>query len=206
MKNINKPGFEHYLINEKGEIFTTITTKYKKLETPIIKKSYPNKNNGYIQIILTNTPKGYKPKCFYVHRLVAEHFIPNPNNYNEVNHKNKIRNDNRVENLEWCTKKQNNEHKFSDFVHKINKIELNINENLLQEGISLYKKNHNSIEISKLWNCNSNEVIQILKKYNIEIKKYGFKCGPNKNKPANIYKSYIPKYWFLTDDGYNFSI
>ena len=49
-----------------------------------------------------------------VHRLVAEAFIPNPNNYNVVGHRNNIKHDNRVENLYWTTVQENTQKAFDD--------------------------------------------------------------------------------------------
>ena len=49
-------------------------------------------------------------KTFYIHKLVAKAFLPNPNNYDEVNHKDGNTLNNHVDNLEWCTHKQNMEH------------------------------------------------------------------------------------------------
>ena len=67
----------------------------------ILKESY---TRGYSQVVLTKDGirKGYK-----VHRLVAESFIPNPDNKPEVDHINCDRSDNIVENLRWVTAKEN---------------------------------------------------------------------------------------------------
>lgn len=69
-----------------------------------IKKGYAN----------VNLYKNGKMSTQRVHRLVARAFIENPNNYSVVNHKNGIKLDNRVENLEWTTKKENTRHAFEN--------------------------------------------------------------------------------------------
>ncbi len=70
---------------------------YKTLKTQFLK---PCKRNGYLYVSLQR-------KQYAVHRLVAEAFIPNPENKPQVNHKNENKSDNRAENLEWVTAKEN---------------------------------------------------------------------------------------------------
>jgi hypothetical protein len=53
-----------------------------------------------------------RKKSMLVHRAVAIMFIPNTNNHPQVNHKNGKRDDNRIENLEWCNNSENNKHAF----------------------------------------------------------------------------------------------
>lgn len=67
--------------------------------------------NGYAKI---DFHKNKVRKGFLVHRLVAEAFIPNPENKPQINHKNKIKLDNKVENLEWVTSSENIIHAFEN--------------------------------------------------------------------------------------------
>ena len=66
-------------------------------------KVFPD-SKGYLRVRLC---KNNKAKNYSVHRLVANAFIPNPNNLPCIDHINTIRDDNRVENLRWCTQKEN---------------------------------------------------------------------------------------------------
>ena len=72
------------------------------------KNLYYSKSKNYLRVSLNKNGirKGYS-----IHRLVAQAFIPNPNNYPCVNHKDCNGNNNKVNNLEWCTYKQNNSYK-----------------------------------------------------------------------------------------------
>ena len=90
-----------YQISNKGNVKSLGNNKTKKEK---ILKSSVNKR-GYLDVKLC---KNGKHKNFRINRLVAEAFISNPNNLPQVNHKNEIKDDNRVENLEWCDAKYNN--------------------------------------------------------------------------------------------------
>lgn len=68
---------------------------------------YKYKHKGYIRTALC---KNNHVTHFYVHRLVAKVFIPNPENKSEVNHKDGDKTNNHVDNLEWCTRQENMKH------------------------------------------------------------------------------------------------
>lgn len=73
--------------------------------------------NGYKQVSLKMIATGKFEKR-YVHRLVAQYWIDNPENKREVNHINLDRTDNRVENLEWITSSDNQKHKYKNGDYK----------------------------------------------------------------------------------------
>lgn len=67
-------------------------------------------NCGYYRVCLYNKNHSPSKQRFFRHRLVAEHFIPNPNNLKEVNHKDLILEHNYASNLEWVARKDNEKH------------------------------------------------------------------------------------------------
>lgn len=90
------PGYDcRYMVSNKGRV---LSLNYNKTGIPRLLSI--NIFKGYNRVGLTQNGK---PKWNFVHRLVAAAFLPNPNNLPCVNHKNEIKTDNRVENIEWCS-------------------------------------------------------------------------------------------------------
>ena len=93
-------GFPKYLIYPDGRVWS----KKRKI---FLKPGKQTK--GYLRISLRNDNK--QQKNYLIHRLIAEHYIPNPEGKPQVDHKNRNRTDNRVENLRWATNGENNHNK-----------------------------------------------------------------------------------------------
>lgn len=95
-----------------------------------------------------------KRKVFYIHRLVAQEFCDNPNNYKEINHKNGKKNDNNSNNLEWCSRSENMKHALNNGLYclkkprKDNKLKLR-NININNNGWYVVKIQRNYKIISK---------------------------------------------------------
>ena len=97
-------GYEGiYQISNKGRVksLNRIDSRGHKVNEKILR---PGKRNNYLHVRLC---KDGKFKDYKIHRLVAQAFLPNPDNLPVVNHKDENKLNNNVENLEWCTQKYN---------------------------------------------------------------------------------------------------
>mgnify|MGYP003643384718 CR=1 FL=1 len=91
-------GYPGYLIYPDGKVQNKKSKRYLK---------QCEDSGGYLQVKLYNN----KSKIYNIHRLVALHYIPNPDNKRCVDHINRNRTDNRLDNLRWATHSENNQNR-----------------------------------------------------------------------------------------------
>lgn len=133
---------------------TTILYKGK-----IFSKAISHSNKGYYIVSLSKKGKTTKK---YIHRLIAEAFIPNPNNYPCINHKNENKLDNRIANLEWCTDSYNINYGTRNTKARISKsrpiLQYDLQGNFIKEWFGIKNASENlNIDKSNIGECCRNK-------------------------------------------------
>lgn len=153
-------GYEgKYKISNYGEVVSLHRFKnnHTKLqEVPMKKiKPYTNNKNGYVYVYLCNDGKY---KNIRLHKLVAETFIDNPKNYNQINHIDGNKQNNRADNLEWCDSSYN----IKDMYKRNGKYDKD------NEIIKKYKELKSCNKVARLFDTTGENIRQILIRNNIE--------------------------------------
>lgn len=113
---IEIPDFAGYFASKDGKIYSTLAkgcrNRYdlsKRIEPKEL--NYRETKTGYLRVYMRRESTN-KREDVYVHRIIASLFIPNPNNFTDVNHKDSNPKNNNINNLEWLSHKDNLEYGF----------------------------------------------------------------------------------------------
>ena len=163
MKRYNKEkwkpvkGYNGYFISTHGRVYSFKFVRYL----------IPAVSRGYRRYVLFCDDK---PSSLLAHRLVAIHFIPNPENKPQVNHKNCIKSDNIVSNLEWCTAYENTKHAIINGIHgeiirgsRHHKTKLTDKDVLMIRESGRTKK-FKGVELAKMFNVLPQAISKILRR------------------------------------------
>lgn len=117
-----------YILYKDGRIYSTKTKVFR---------TWHKSKNGYMKTVLYIDGKSFN---ITQHRVLAENFIPNPENKPIINHKNGIKHDNRISNIEWCTHSENSSHAikkgmFKPIGHRKRRV-IDISTGIIYESIS----------------------------------------------------------------------
>ena len=144
--------YSDFLINKNGEV--------KNTKTNHVYKNYVH-SSGYVVLTLPMGKRG-KVKTIRLHKALAETFIPNPNNYKVVHHKDEDKSNYSLNNLEWTTNKLNTtyylqeSHKYTPFFN---------NRKLTKQDINFIKNNKGKISYSKLaelFNVSKTTIVNVM--------------------------------------------
>ena len=155
MKETWKPvkGYENYFVSDLGRVKTK-QGRYKKINYGICKY-------GYLDLWKDN-----KSKRFRVHRLVAEQFVPNPYNKEQVNHIDGNKKNNQANNLEWVTPKENIQHAINNNLSSIKFGSRNHSAKLTESDVlyirDVAKKTKTVRELAEQFNVSTTNIYNII--------------------------------------------
>ena len=150
-------NYPEYSVNESGEVFG-----------PRGKMTPFKQRNGYLRLVFTAGCE--KRQHFYVHRLVAQQFIPNPKNLPEVNHLDTNKLNNSVDNLEWCTRKENQQHasragRLCHGTEKYNSVLTEADVIWIRSNYKMHSIYYNTGSMARTLNCGVGTVRAVIKGY-----------------------------------------